>query len=828
MRRAMKTRASSPPLHVHVDESTPVHVHVKKSQRTSPSKAAQLKIREAKLKKETGNLRATAKVKTRIPWIPPGKASVRDAAYNWEGPTHRLEITPANGDPAPSALRLSDLSTDEEDAVHGRMQQYEKKIDSLMNQVGSLKSQVELRKKEQLLEKRGEQLTASKRVIEEQEEELAEVERENSMLRQSIEKMREETDYSRLEKEHLLNEKDALLKKLVETEMDGAAASKQVSALRETIGALKSEKRMSGAEVNLIARQKELLVQKLETFETTNRTLRHLLREQHSRETDAMRLAEQREVLLKKLTGYEAENTSLLMKLQEREQEVDQLLTQVETEKENARTAGELSKTLETTRAHLQGQLRNKESENNRLNVQIRNVERTMAQQRGEMDHLQEQQKELKRRVEGDKEALKRATRAQKQRADRSEDTAGQLSAQLLEKETQLADALSAAESWRSRQSQALKDRNQMEIEITVMNNRVTHLTEQLHSSEDKARAERDELLDRLHRLTSENTSCKLENERLRANVSTIEDKLTLSQSEIQQLKASVKQYGSLVDSYKSQVLKTRSEADEYSLKLELAEEEGRQIREELNKEIDLVRRQLQGRMAELEPLPELLKLTELKLQESQEQVQSCDRRTAEQSSALTELRVKVEQQGSLVESVREKNLCLLEENKQLQQRVESLERKLEEANLQNRDLVQVIAKREESIHQNQLRLEEKTRECSAMARQLEAAIDDAKHQVDQNRDRAVSKERASQAKVLDLETQLSRTKTELNQHRRSKEDADRRFQSRLQDLRDRLEQSESTNRSLQNYVHFLKASYANVFGDSALTSSTLRPPSPI
>ncbi|MGH0157217.1 UNVERIFIED_CONTAM: hypothetical protein FKN15_044025 [Acipenser sinensis] len=195
---------------------------------------------------------------------------------------------------------------------------------------------------------------------------------------------------------------------------------------------------MSGSEVNLIARQKELLVQKLETFETTNRTLRHLLREQHSREvgarqnpgpepapgmgfplgssgtTDAMRLAEQREVLLKKLTDYEAENTvsiraglgadvrgekpgrheantrliavffylqllyfffqSLLMKLQERGQEVDQLLIQVETEKENARTAGELSKTLETTRAHLQGQLRNKESENNRLNVQIRSI----------------------------------------------------------------------------------------------------------------------------------------------------------------------------------------------------------------------------------------------------------------------------------------------------------------------------------------------------------------------------------------------------------------------------------------------------------------------
>lgn len=38
--------------------------------------------------------------------------------------------------------------------------------------------------------------------------------------------------------------------------------------------------------------------------------------------------------------------------------------------------------------------------------------------------------------------------------------------------------------------------------------------------------------------------------------------------------------------------------------------------------------------------------------------------------------------------------------------------------------------------------------------------------------------------------------------------------------MKNQLEQVNSTNRSLQNYVHYLKASYANVFGDSALTSS--------
>lgn len=47
----------------------------------------------------------------------------------------------------------------------------------------------------------------------------------------------------------------------------------------------------------------------------------------------------------------------------------------------------------------------------------------------------------------------------------------------------------------------------------------------------------------------------------------------------------------------------------------------------------------------------------------------------------------------------------------------------------------------------------------------------------------------------------------------------ERRFQSQLQNMKERLEQSDSTNRSLQNYVHFLKTSYGNVFGDSLLAS---------
>ncbi|KAL7376331.1 hypothetical protein ABVT39_005765 [Epinephelus coioides] len=826
-RKAMRTRSSSPPIHVHVNDATPVHVHVK-SQRTSPARTPQ-----GKTKVDRGNLRPTARVKTRVPWIPPGKASIRDASYKWEGPTHCLEITPPLPEPGPehsqSALHLADLTSEEEEGLHGRISQYERKIERLLTEVSTLKNEVELRKQEQLLERQSEQLSVSQRVIVEQEEELAEVtkeleetERENSRLRQSMEKMLVEMDHNRQDGDSVQQDKDALHRKLMEAELDGTAAAKQVSALRESVSKLCGAvgTRLSGSESAVLARQKELLLQKLETFEATNRTLRHLLREQQGSQMESLRVSEQRDALLKRLADTEAENAHLVVKLQEKDREVNELSKLLDTEKDNTRSTTELSKSLESTRAHLQGQLRSKEAENNRLTLQIKNLERAANQQKVEMEHLTEQLARLKQQSSADREVLKRATRAQKQRAERSEDTAGQLSVQLLDMEKQVVNALSAAETWQSRHAQEAKEKSKLEIELSLLNSRIAELTEQLQGAGDKGRAEREALLDHLHELTKESTAAKLENQSLKATASAVEEKLALSQSELLQVKASIQQYESLLDSYKIQVGKTRAEADEYRARLAEAEQEAQAIRGELEQEIEEVRRDLLGRLAELEPLPEALRRSELQLQEAQDRERNQERRSMELSTTLTDLRMKVETQGSQVELLRQKNKVLLEENRQLQQRVESLERKLEEAGSQNSDLQAVIAKREDTIHSNQLRLEEKTRECSLLSRKLEEALGDARQQISETRGLAATKERSTQSKILELETQLSRTNSEINQLRRSKEEVERRYQSRLQDVKDRLEQSDSTNRSLQNYVQFLKASYANVFGDLALGSS--------
>ncbi|XP_019331358.1 outer dense fiber protein 2 isoform X1 [Alligator mississippiensis] len=780
-----------------------------------------------KMKGDTVNMRRSVRVKTKVPWMPPGKTSVRESTYKWEGPTHRLEITPPDSEKLLSVLRLSDLSTDEEDAIHGKMNKYEKRIDSLMNVVGTLKNEAKVQKQE-------EQRLVTKRLLEEQKEELDEVtqelvetEHENTLLRRNIERMKEEKDLTVLQKRHLQHEKECLLSKLVETEMDGAAAAKQIHALKDTIGRLKNEKHMTSSDINTLTRQKELLLQKLSTFEETNRTLRELLREQHNREKDAQKLLEQQGVLLKRLADSDAEKAQLKMKLQEKEKEVDALIIQIQAEKDQAKTACELSKSMEAMRGHLQAQLRNKEAENNRLAVQIRNLERNGTQHKAEVEHIMEQLKELKQKAERDKEALKKAIRAQKERAERSEEYAEQLNIQLAEKDTYVAEALSTLESWRSRYNKVVKDKTDLEVEIVMLNSRITELLEQQSTIEDKMREDRDALVEKLHRQATEATSFKMENERLKASMFPMEEKLNQAHLEVQHLKTSLRNYEGLIETYKSQVLKTRMEADEVTAKLELCDKENKTLKDEMNREIEMARKQFHTQLVELEKLPDILKITETKLAECQIQLQSYEKKNMDLSAMITDLRQRIELQGDKMDMTREKYQSAQEENKQLILKVEELERKLETTSAQNIEFLQVIAKREESIHQSQLRLEEKTRECSSLARQLEMALEDAKRQVEQTRERAASRERTAQSKMLDLETQLSRTKTDLNQLRRSKDDAERRHESRLQDLKDRLEQSESTNRSMQNYVQFLKSSYANVFGESALLSSPIRSRSP-
>ncbi|OWK59773.1 Outer dense fiber protein 2 [Lonchura striata] len=789
--------------------------------KTVCKKVKGLKVAQKHKQKSKGDGVRAVRVKTKAPWIPPGKTSTRDTILKWEESSERVEATPnGESDKMQSVLRLSDLSTDDDGPACCKINKYEKKIDSLMNMVGTLKKEVKIQQME-------EQEEMTKRLLEEQKEELHEVtqelvetENENTRLRRNIERIKEEKDLTVLQKECLQQEKECLLSKLNEAERDGAAAARQIHALRNTIGRLNIEKHMSSTDINALTRQKELLLQKLSTFEETNRTLRELLAEHQSREKDTQKVMDRQAMLLKRLADSDAENMQLQIKLQGKEKEVETLTLQIVAEKDQAKKAFELARSLESVKAHLQAQLRSKEAENNRLAAQLKNLEVSENHTKEEMDLLLEQLQDLKCKAESDKEALKKAVRAQKERAERSEEYVQKLTAQLAEKESALAEAQCNLESWKNRCNKAMKEKDDLEMEVVTLNSRVADQVEQLAKIQEQTRDENDALSEKVQKMNGENNILKRDNEKLKAALISTEDKLNQAQMELQHLQNSVRSYEGLIENYMAQAQMAQKEADEMAERLEKCEKENQSIKDDMNKAIEETRATFQQQLSELEKLPEILKYTETQLAECHEQLMCYEKKNTDLCAMIADLRQLIDLQGDKMEMTRERYQSAQEEKKQLTLKVEELERKLESTSAQNIEFLQVIAKREESIHQCQLRLEEKSRECSSLARQLEMAIEDAKRQVEQARERAVSREKAAQSKVLDLETQLSRNKTELNQLHRSKEDAERRYESRLQDLRDRLEQSESTNRSMQNYVQFLKSSYDNVFRESVFLGS--------
>ncbi|CAO2596876.1 Outer dense fiber protein 2 [Lemmus lemmus] len=619
-----------------------------------PASVTTMKSHKHGRKGDTVNVRQGVRVKTK-------------------NPPHCLEITPPSSENLVSVMQLSDLSTEDNDSGHCTMNRYDKKIDSLLNTVGCLKSEVKMQKGECQMAKRF--LEERKEELEEVAHELAETKHENKVLKHNIELIKEEKDFTMLQKKHLQHEKDCLMSKLAEAEMDGAAAAKQVMDLKDIVGKLTTEKQMNCTDMDTLMMQKELLLQKLSTFQDTNRKLQDLLRDQQISKEDSERLLKQQGALLKQQAEADMEKAGLLLLLQNKEKEVEELLQELQCDKAQAKTASELSKSIESMRGHLQAQLRCKEAENGRLCLQIKNLEQQGNQHKAEVEAMMEQLKELKQKGDRDKETLKKAIRAQKEQAEKSEEYAEQLQVQLADKDLYVSESLSTLDSWRSQYNQVVKEKGDLELEITILNDRVADLLNQQHSLEEKMREERDSLVERLHQQTAEYSAFKIENERLKATFAPMEDNLTQTHLEVQQLKASLKNYEGMIDKYKSQVMKTRLEADEVAAQLVRYYKENKLLKAEMNNEIEAARRQFQSQLADLQQLPDILKITEAKLAECQDQLQGYERKNIDLTAIISDLRSRIAHQEDKLEMAREKHQASQKENKQLSLKVDELER---------------------------------------------------------------------------------------------------------------------------------------------------------
>uniref|UniRef100_A0A0B7A1L7 Outer dense fiber protein 2 n=2 Tax=Arion vulgaris TaxID=1028688 RepID=A0A0B7A1L7_9EUPU len=783
-----RERGLTPSLPAH-SEDIVGHVHVKKCKKKNTSAKT---AGGQRLLRPTVSSRARARsVSPKSgPWVPaPGKAT-RGGRITWQGTGQRSEV---------NHVRNSDLSTDEEERFGGEVRKYEKKINNLINEVGTLRNEVVLQKALQEIEQKEDLLNTSSRMLQHHEDELEHVqeelhqveaelvvsESENKLLRKNMELIAEEAEITKTQKEQLNYERERLMKKLIEAELDGQAASHQVIELRDLIRQLRDEQRISSVDQARLSKQKDLFLKALADFEATNRALQHLLRDQHRLEASGMRMSEQRDILLRKLADCDLMNERMNNQLLDCESLIADLKSQLQVEKEERLVLSNLQGSLESTRGHLQKQLRTKEADCNRMSVQIRSLEGQLSQERMEKDHFQEVASSLKHKTDRDKEALKKAARAQKSRAERLEEELSRATRRLTDLECHDCEHATYLTSANSRAENLIREKQLLASERDQDRARITELEALLDRMEDTAKSQNDSLTVRLHEKIAENAGLKLECERLK-------------------------------------VSRVRIDGGESNTRVE----EKERLQRDGEQELEKVKQRLHQRLQELEPLPELLRATELRLQEANEKVVSHEKRNIENTRIIAELTAKLDCNSESLDQFRSRCSDSQDSNRSLQSKYETLERRLRELEEKNLELHASQVKLQESLHQESMRLEEKARENASLTRQLENALTDGRKHNEQSRDRYLTKERTYQSRIVDLESQLSQMRADQTRLKREKEENERKFNARLYDLKDRLEQCQSSNRSMQNYVQFLKNSYSNVFGDTA--SSLPSPISPV
>ncbi|XP_066548021.1 protein BCAP isoform X2 [Amia ocellicauda] len=741
----MKSRSISP-VHVHIEDITPVHVHVQRSQSLPASTQKSHVVRFPSADMESGRRKKKGKMVYR--------------PHSPEKYKPKTDITAKQAERICRVIQSSDLDFERDTDVPAKWD------DGRFDRSNGSRDEFAGGRKDILFEERSEEMLHGSRrsaggLSPELVDRTEELDETGTSAGQTSSYLRT-TD---LEMGRLSNDaapdKKLFLKTLIEAESAANSAAIQLVSFKDTLSDLPSGSCFAAPDKLTMSRQKNLLLEKLENFKGVNKALRQQLKELQKQEESRHQADRHIDILLKKLTETETENLHLRRNLNEKERRVEELLDLCRKETENSDTVVQLSKSVEATRAHLQGRLRSKEAENNRLAVQLRSLERTITEQKLEMENLKQQITSIVDKAGQEKEALKKATRAQKQRAERFEAAIEKCYSQMQEKDAKLTESLSAANTWRRHYEELTKEKAQLEIQIGTLQMQITDLGEQLQKGRDHARISNEELLHKVEKLHSENADVNLENAKLKATISDLEEKVAHSLAELQEQTAVSQQQKDLVEQYKTQVKELQKEADDLKTSFEAFLKENQVTQD--------------GKEAEIKKV---------------------DEQTQQLKSSL-----------DVKDSLQEANL-------QLQLRMDALQRKTEEIESENRELVSKLSSQEEALHYSGKQLEKRSAECLSLTRQLEAALADVRQQVSEVKEKAFDRERALQSKILELETEKSRRDKELKQLRQSKQSTEKQYEVRLKDLQLSLEQSESHKQSIQNYVDFLKNSYATMFGE--------------
>ncbi|XP_020708167.2 myosin heavy chain, non-muscle [Athalia rosae] len=284
------------------------------------------------------------------------------------------------------------------------------------------------------------------------------------------------------------------------------------------------------------------------------------------------------------------------------------------------------------------------------------------------------------------------------------------------------------------------------------------------------------------------------------------------AQDELEELRSLLQDQASQLEDYRNKYLVAQQQVEEQRRQLDLMEMDNARMNENVTLEIGRVKNQFQEKLSELAPLPDLLKQTQVKLQEAQQMRLLAERNCEDLSRELLAYKDKVGTLQNQMDILRSENQTLQDEKASMAARWDELERRSAEMRNENERMKNAMARFEEHVAQMQKRIDEKMHEVTQLTTMLDQVREDSARQVARTKERCETVRRSMQGQIAELERQLAQCRATARAAQKDRDEIRQKMQGQINNLNEAFEHAQGRIRSLQGHVNYLKNSYSNIF----------------
>ncbi|TGZ52776.1 Outer dense fiber protein 2 [Temnothorax longispinosus] len=328
------------------------------------------------------------------------------------------------------------------------------------------------------------------------------------------------------------------------------------------------------------------------------------------------------------------------------------------------------------------------------------------------------------------------------------------------------------------------------------------------------------------------------------------------AQDELEELRSLIQDQAAQLEDYRNKYLQAQQQVEEQRRQLDLMEMDNARMNENVTLEIGRVKvyqilssnaicysnyvnckaifsiymlmqfnqNQFQEKLAELAPLPDILKQMQIKMQDAQKMRLVAERSCEDLSRELLGCKDKIQTLQNQLDGLRNEHQTLQDERGFGSGKSEEMERKCSELRNENERIKNTLARFEEHEAQMQKRIDEKMHENTQLSSMLEQVREDSARQVARTKERCETMRRSMQGQIGEMERQLAQCRATARAAQRDRDEIRQKMQSQITNLNEAFKHAQGRIKSLQGHVNYLKTSYSNIFLGQGETPTSALP----